>query len=146
MSECDAPICGRVTQIGHACGGRACLSERAVGGCPDPHASDNFSPARRARRDAPCLGAAWATRSNIGDYGTCEYSAFFHTEMKNTSAVWINRKVGRGVSHQPCVRGMPEAIGFLVTGRVGGSIGLCRQRHLDCDATSPPSDVRSHFI
>jgi hypothetical protein len=62
------PPRGRVAQVVHPVGGRARLSERAVGGGPDPHVSESFSPTRRARRDAPYLGAAWATRPHVGCY------------------------------------------------------------------------------
>jgi hypothetical protein len=33
--------------------GKARLSERAVGVCPDPHVSVSLSSTRRAQRDAP---------------------------------------------------------------------------------------------
>jgi CTP:molybdopterin cytidylyltransferase MocA len=46
--------------------GRARLSERAVGVGSDLHVLDSPSPTRRARRDAPYPGAAWATRAVVG--------------------------------------------------------------------------------
>ncbi len=62
------PPHGRVAQIVSTPKGRARLSERAAGGRPDLHVSGRFSPTRRARRDAPYLGAAWATGPHVGCY------------------------------------------------------------------------------
>src|ERR1035437_6119130 len=60
------PTAGRVARVVRLLEGRARLSERAVRDCPDPRVLDSFSPTRRARSDAPCLGAAWATRPAVG--------------------------------------------------------------------------------
>jgi hypothetical protein len=71
----SAPTAGRVSQVIRAFEGRARLSERAVGDGPDLHVLDNFSPTRRARRDAPYHRTTWATPAAVGGYASSAGSA-----------------------------------------------------------------------